>query len=104
MVSIEYASNGLIDRLPGGNHNWNNRERINCCRYEGDCVNLVGSQNSRLSEAETEGSPVEEDGQPPVDGPVTCSLSSQQLSTSQHVIFCPTLASHIRGVEVIVLV
>ena len=98
------VNNGLIDGLPGGNHNWNNRERINCCLYKGDCVDRVGSQKSRLSGAETEGFPVEEDGQPPVDSLVKCSLSSQQLSRSQYVIFRPTLASHIRGVEVIVLV
>ena len=104
MDSIEYASNGLIDRLPGGNHNWNDRERINCCLYEGDCVARVGSQRLRLGEAETEGSPLEEDGEPPVDSLVKCLLLSQQLSRSQYVIFCQTLASHIRDVAVIVLV
>ena len=78
--------------------------RTNCCLYEGDYVNRIGFGKSWLGEAETEGSLVEEHGQPPVDSLVKCSLSPQKLSSSQYVIFCPTWASHIWDAEVIVLV
>ena len=98
------ASNGFINRLPGGNHNENDMGRTSCCLYEGNRVNRVGSQKSRVNEAETEGSPVKGDGQPPIDSLIKCSSSSQQFSRSQYVIFYPALASHIRGVEVIVFV
>ena len=98
------VSNGFIDRLAGDNHNENNRERTNRCFYEGDHVNRVGLQKSQVSEAGTERSPIEGDGQPPIDSLIKCSSSSQQLSRSQYVIFYPTLASHIRNEVVIVLV
>lgn len=38
------ASNGFINRLPGGNQDENNGGGTNCCLYEGDHFNRVGFQ------------------------------------------------------------
>ncbi len=88
----------------GGNHDEYDMGITSYCLYEGDRVNRIGFRKLRLSEAEMEGSSVEEDGQPPVDSLVKCSLSPQKLSSSQYVIFRPTWASHIWDAEIIVLV